>query len=213
MKQPANDSTIKCSVETTGFSRKQCLRRRLKQDILMLCGLATACMFAGLSLNQMHDEPLPLVYMSKASRLQQAVAHLERDPLPNTTSSEKILVSAATVPRDGSPRIIDLEEFRSFVQAKHGLLLDSRPEIFYRLGHVPGALSISREEFERDYANQRSILEPMRNEAIVVYCSSTVCEDSEMVADTLKKLGYQHILVFKGGWEEWTHAGLPEERR
>jgi rhodanese-related sulfurtransferase len=71
--------------------------------------------------------------------------------------------------------------------------------------------AISRETFERDYAKNKSLLEDRRDQLIVVYCSNIDCEDSDMVADALVRLAYPHMQMFKGGWDEWEAAGLPQE--
>lgn len=177
----------------------------LGADLLRLGVLATVCTCAALVCNQLREESLPLVYASKQARIEQAV--------DRTTAAEPAPDAAQPSTPGEAPRVIDLAEFRNLVQSKHGVVLDARPEIFHRLGHVPGALSLSREEFEQDYATERSFLEARREEPLAVYCSSASCEDSQMVADALAKLGYQHVLVFKGGWDAWTQAGLAEEKR
>ena len=186
----------------------------LRGDLFSLFALATCCLCAGLVANQMRDHPLPLIYASKQDRLGQTLARLDQDQIPPPIDQTTSIIAPAEIsqsPSMGIPRVIDLEEFEKLVQSKGGIVLDARPEIFHRLGHVPGALSLSREEFERDYARLRVALESSRDKAVAVYCSSASCEDSQMVAEALVKLGYRHLLVFKDGWSEWTHAGLPEE--
>ena len=187
------------------------LRDVVGRDLLTIWMVATVCLGAGLVLNQFRDMPLPLVYVSKQRRMQQAVSTLA--PHSSPVAADVGPTPAHTPEFNGGSQIISLAEFRDFVQSKRGVVLDARPEIFHRLGHVPGALSLSRDEFESDYAKQRARLEPMRDEPVVVYCSSASCEDSQMVADALAKLGYRRVLVFKGGWDEWSQAGLPEERQ
>ncbi len=175
-------------------------------DLLRLGVLATACMCAALVFNQLREPPLSLTYVSKQSRLEQAVARVVDS---EDKSTENIPPATATA----TSQVIGLPEFQQLVQSKRVVVLDARPEIFHRLGHVPGALSLSREAFEQDYARWRSVLEPSRDQLVAVYCSSASCEDSQMVADALVKLGYRHVLVFKGGWDEWTKADLPEEKQ
>jgi predicted sulfurtransferase len=70
------------------------------------------------------------------------------------------------------------------VESKRGLVLDARPEIFHRLGHVPGALSLPRDDFETGYAALKEKLEADRSQPIVIYCSSASCEDSGLVKKT-----------------------------
>ena len=109
------------------------------------------------------------------------------------------------------PESLTLEQFQAFLASKQGIILDARPEIFHRLGHVPGALSLPREDFEASYNKLKPILEKDKNQVIAVYCSSSSCEDSGLVQNALQSLGYTHVSVFHGGWAEWTNAGLPEE--
>ena len=106
--------------------------------------------------------------------------------------------------------MIDLAKFHDLVESK-AIILDARPALFYRVGHVPGARALSRETFETDYARQRAFLESHHEDRLVIYCSGDTCVDSRMVAAALQKLGYPHVLVYAGGWEEWQAAALPEE--
>jgi rhodanese-related sulfurtransferase len=51
-----------------------------------------------------------------------------------------------------------------------------------------------------------------QDQTIMVYCSEPTCEDSELLAIELYLLGYTKLLVFKGGYAEWSAAGFPVER-
>jgi len=111
------------------------------------------------------------------------------------------------------PQLIGWEEFWALAESKKGVILDARTEAIYRQGHVPGALNLSREQFAGDYAKQKSTLETDKDRAVAVYCNGLDCEDSKMVSDALVKLGYRRVLIFKGGWKEWTYQHLPEEAK
>ncbi len=163
--------------------------------------MATTSLCVGLLLNQFRDKPLPLVYQSKQERLEQAVSRIAASEAPKHNS--------ATGPFSQN---LSLDEFRVFVKEKRGLVLDVRPEIFHRLGHVPGALSLPREDFEKSYARLKSKLETDKNQPIVLYCPGGSCDDSELVQKGLVRLGYTQVVVFRGGWTAWTQAGLPEEK-
>ncbi|MDR0532553.1 MAG: rhodanese-like domain-containing protein [Verrucomicrobiales bacterium] len=106
---------------------------------------------------------------------------------------------------------LTLEQFRDFVDGKKGIVLDVRPGIFYRLGHVPGAISLPRDDFEKGYQKLQALLEKDKRQPIAIYCSGESCEDSGLLHGALARLGYVNIQVFQGGWDEWTRAGLPEE--
>jgi len=119
--------------------------------------------------------------------------------------------ASAPAPAVQLPEKLSLEEFSSYVQNKRGLVLDARPEIFHRLGHVPGALSLPRDDFEAGYAVLKEKLESDRSQPIVIYCSSTSCEDSGLVKKSLAALGFTNLALFEGGWSDWTNAKKPEE--
>jgi rhodanese-related sulfurtransferase len=84
--------------------------------------------------------------------------------------------------------------------------------LFYQFGHVPGALSLPRADFESAYAALRARLEKNRRRPIVVYCSDRSCEDSSAVRTALAKLGYTDVAVFHGGWAAWSAAHRPEAK-
>jgi 3-mercaptopyruvate sulfurtransferase SseA len=93
------------------------------------------------------------------------------------------------------------------------LVFDARPEIFHRLGHIPAALSLPREDFENAYKTFQTELERDRTQPLILYCSSASCEDSTLVQKSLQALGYSNVAVFSGGWAEWQEKGLPEEAK
>jgi rhodanese-related sulfurtransferase len=170
--------------------------------------LATASLATGFLINQFRDKPLPLIYAGKKERLDHVVADIA--PALSAPGEPPSTVSVAPDVSTAGPVVISLPEFRQIVDGHKSIILDARPEIFHRFGHVPGAISLSREEFERDYAKNKSLLAD-HGRCITVYCSSSSCEDSDMVAGALVKLGYTNVEVFKGGWDEWSGAGLPQE--
>ena len=105
-------------------------------------------------------------------------------------------------------RIIDLNRFREIVDS-HGVVIDARTEADYREGHVPGAILLDYYEFRRNFDSVASYLD--FENAITIYCSGPLCEDSELLARELFERGYTKILVFRGGFEVWEEAGMPIE--
>ena len=174
---------------------------RLLCDAGALGALTLVAAAAGLMCNLARAHPLPLRYVSKENRLALAV---QRSASP-AAGEPPVTASAST------PRMIDLQEFQRFTDQRTGPVLDARSEAFYRLGHIPGALNLSRETFEKDYAVLQTTLATHKDEAIAVYCSSSDCPDAGLVAEALLKLGYRTLLIYPEGWEQWTQAGLPQE--
>lgn len=109
---------------------------------------------------------------------------------------------------------IGLEEFRAAIGAGEALVLDARPEIFHRLGHIPGALSLPRDAFEVSFARLLPQLEKQiagRPPLLLLYCQSASCEDALLVANALARNGFSRLAIFQGGWDEWERSGLPVE--
>lgn len=86
------------------------------------------------------------------------------------------------------------------------LFLDARPRGFYEMEHIPGALSLPEDDFERAFAQ----LEPKLRSSfdIVVYCSGYGCEASHNVTRELRKKGVAAVILNEG-WPAWTDAGYP----
>jgi len=167
----------------------------------------------GFALNQFREKPLPLVYSPKAERIRHAVAKLAvdtkttPDPAPEAVTNAHSPLTAAAV------HYLGLSEFREIVERTgKAIILDARPEVFHQLGHVPGAISLPRDDFEISYRKQRFLLERDKSKLIAIYCSDSSCEDSQMVANALVKLAYTNVAIFKGGWSDWTQARIPEEK-
>ena len=170
----------------------------LLRDATSLWIIITVSLCVGLLLNAFREKPLSLIHQSKTQRLQLAVSMISR--------------TQVAPPLRALPTNLSLEQVQQIVEEKHCLVLDARPELFYRLGHLPGAFSLPREDFEAGYRKLSARIEANKNIAIVVYCSGISCEDSRLVQEAFRKLGYTNVAVFAGGWDEWTGADLPEEK-
>jgi rhodanese-related sulfurtransferase len=87
------------------------------------------------------------------------------------------------------------------------VLLEALPEGYFRDGHLPTARNLPHDRVHQ----LAPTLLPSKDAAIVVYCASRTCHNSEVAAQTLARLGYQDVSVFPGGKQEWTEAGLSLE--
>ena len=168
----------------------------LLQDLFGVWILLTGCFVVGLVVNETRSKPLPLVYSDQQTRLLQSLGEIAASP-------------RISVALDGD---VERNEMQKISSTKSTVILDARPEIFYRLGHIPSALSLPRDDFENRYQVLQDTLAIHRDKALIVYCSSSDCRDSQMVAEALQKLGYPHVRIFRGGWNEWGNASLPEEK-
>jgi rhodanese-related sulfurtransferase len=89
---------------------------------------------------------------------------------------------------------------------KGALFLDARGIDYYRMGHVPGALPLPEDDFDRAFATLEDTLR--RRFDIVVYCSGYGCEASHIVARKLRERGIE-VAILLEGWPAWTDAGYP----
>src|SRR3954468_8436923 len=89
---------------------------------------------------------------------------------------------------------------------KGALFLDARPLAFYEMSHIPGALPLPEDDFDRAFTR----IEPRLRSSfdIIVYCSGFGCEASHLVARKLKARGIPAV-VLSEGWPAWTEAGYP----
>lgn len=170
-------------------------------DLGTVALMATVALAVGVFGNQLRDKPMPLVYQTKTERVLTAAAKMAAPPR-----------GSPEVERAAVPEMIELEDFKTLLGDPQVLVLDARPEIFHRLGHVPGAVSLPRDDFENVYQQLRAKLEEDKERRIVIYCASYSCKDAEILRKGLEALGYTQLTVFGGGWAEWTSAGMPEER-
>lgn len=104
-------------------------------------------------------------------------------------------------------QLLSLDEFKSLL-LERVFVIDARPQAFYDQGHIPGAMTLPLNSF--DPVQLVGKIHP--DDTIIVYCSDIACHDSHKLAERLSRSGYAHILIFSGGLEEWSSAGLPVMR-
>lgn len=91
------------------------------------------------------------------------------------------------------------------------IFVDARSPEEYEAGHIPGAYLFDRYHPEKYFAGLLPVCQTASE--IVVYCGGGDCEDSEFTAITLKNAGIPstNLLVYAGGFHEWTTNGGPIE--
>jgi rhodanese-related sulfurtransferase len=87
------------------------------------------------------------------------------------------------------------------------VLVDALAPISYARSHLPGAINLPP-EWVHERASKR-IPDPQTE--VVVYCSSSTCDSSVVVATRLSELGYRNIRHYAGGKSDWIEGGLPLE--
>ena len=79
----------------------------------------------------------------------------------------------------------------------------------YKQGHLPSATNLPPDQVKQLAAS----LLPDKQQEVVVYCASSTCNASENVARELTEMGYQNVLRYVGGKQDWMEAGLPLESK
>lgn len=87
---------------------------------------------------------------------------------------------------------------------KHALV-DVREESEFAAGHVQGAEHLGKGTIERDIETRH----PDKRETLVLYCGGGF--RSVLVADNLRKMGYENPISLDGGWRALKDSGLPLE--
>ena len=131
---------------------------------------------------------------------------LRNNTLPFMKTKVEVVSSLQSINiKSSDPSIngIDLELAKKLFE-KNTLFVDARAEEFYNKGHIPNA--ICSDDFD-------VLVEKLENaigldDQFVVYCSDSDCGSSEDLSYELQSFGYNNILLFKGGWKEWTDANL-----
>lgn len=86
------------------------------------------------------------------------------------------------------------------------LIIDSRYEGDYKMGHIDGAINIPASASIKEVNH---ILEQYpKHVSIVVYCQSSGCPYANLVSLKLIKYGYENIRILKGGYNEWKNVHL-----
>src|SRR5664279_19448 len=110
---------------------------------------------------------------------------------------------------DAKSRIeqIDLKGYRQLLAAGTAhTLIDTREESEWAAGHAAGAVHLGKGIIERDIEARI----PDKSATLVLYCGGGF--RSALVADNLKKMGYEHPISLDGGWKAWSAAGMPVEK-
>ena len=107
---------------------------------------------------------------------------------------------------DAKSRIeeIDLAGYQKLLaRGTPHVLIDTREESEWAAGHAAGAIHMGKGIIERDIETRI----PDKSATLVLYCGGGF--RSALVADNLKKMGYEHPISLDGGWKAWSGGGMP----
>ena len=122
----------------------------------------------------------------------------------NTWGGSGLPLRANAFLREGAEEI-DASVARARLD-RGALFLDARPLANYNMSHIPGALPLPEDDFDKQFAKLEKRLRSSFD--TVAYCAGYGCEASHIVAAKLHERGIQ-VEVLKEGWPAWTDAGYP----
>jgi len=108
--------------------------------------------------------------------------------------------------QDAKSRVkeVDHKEIKKRIDSGEKLILvDTREDLEWANGHVPGAIHLGKGVIERDI--EKTV--PDHNAPVVLYCGGGF--RSALAADNLQKMGYTNVISMDGGWRGWTESGYP----
>ncbi len=135
----------------------------------------------------------------------------------NTTSPSQ---PVTYVPRVDENQLSTAEWIQKNGTREDVLLLDTRTDSEYYMGHIPGAVNLSFDraiDFQKQGLKDEQVLRAQfervgvtPDKQVVVYCGSG--SRSAHTYLVLKALGYPHVSNYKGSMQDWAHRrGLPLE--
>jgi FMN-dependent NADH-azoreductase len=103
--------------------------------------------------------------------------------------------------------LITREELAVAIESGSVTVVETLGPMYYDQGHLPGAVNIPHTQV----AELAPSLLPVKDAAIVVYCSNTACQNSGIARAELRRLGYSNVRKYAEGKQDWEAAGLPLE--
>lgn len=172
------------------------MQEGLREDGLRLAVMVAGSFAIGAIINAVRTDAVPWRYEPKGQRMAGELARIGVE-------------EGGT--REVAMGTIELGEFAGMVRERSVLVIDARAPLFYRMGHVPGAVNLPREGFA-SFLERSGLLGEGKSRVVVVYCQSETCEDSRMVAESLRRVGFASVRVFSEGWRRWVESGEPVEK-
>ena len=104
---------------------------------------------------------------------------------------------------------VTMDRLHTILHAGTAILIDARSEHEFEEGHLPGAMNVPYEKLV-EYSPKLVDFVPM-DATVICYCRSVDCDLSDDLALELRLMGYANVVLYRGGWDEWTEAGFETE--
>ncbi len=104
---------------------------------------------------------------------------------------------------------ISVKQAKKAYESGEALFVDARDPDFYKLGHIPGAVSLPVRNFDLVFPNIRERL--LAAPRIITYCDTANCETSVELSEKLLFAGLARVEIFTGGIQQWKAERQPVE--
>ena len=99
------------------------------------------------------------------------------------------------------PASVSYSQVLRLLEDKDVLFIDARNDDEWNEGHIPGAIHIFPEDFQKHIPE---IISLPRDKRIVAYCSGgPECPLSHEICEQLANFGFKRLFIYFGGWTEW----------
>jgi len=117
-------------------------------------------------------------------------------------------MNAMELVAEAKSQITEIEPAAAATAMRSALLLDVREAAEFEVGRLPGAINIPRGVLEFRIGDHPLL--SRRDTDILVYCKSS--GRAALAALNLKRMGYTNVRSIHGGFDAWSHLGLPLEQ-
>lgn len=118
---------------------------------------------------------------------------------PVSTQAQPTTTASST--EKTKPASVSYAQVLRLLEDKDVLFIDARNDDEWSEGHIPGAIHIFPEDFQKHIPE---IIGLPRDKRIVAYCSGgPECPLSHELCDQLANFGFKRLFIYFGGWTEW----------
>lgn len=137
-----------------------------------------------------------------------SIARAKKAMEDSIARAKKDLITATDPGSSDDVLSISTRQAKRLLDEKRATFIDARRSDQYAKGHIKGAINVYAYEVGNHVGD---ILGIPKDRQIVIYCDGGACEMSHDLADELKKnFGFTKIVIYQGGWEEWSKTDYPK---
>lgn len=160
--------------------------------LIVLLAIAAGLAFL---INQLRSDPLGMAYATPVQQMESKGPGIDSKAPPITVVGIDLVIQAT--------------------KSRTHLIIDARPDLFWEIGHIPGAISLPRKQLAEYYPKTESLLREAvaAGRPLLLYCADLHCPDAGALASELNQRGFNGLLLFEAGWAAWEEAGQAVESK